>query len=446
MKKIVAISGASIIAIGLLIGALQILLGNSFMPTETLNGIKVSWIKFDKACSTVEEKLSDYTLELETLTGESIELKIPIKVSLNKDQISLDSVFWLKRLVQGAQYNLDTSITYEQADITKSIESSGLLEKSNTIKSEDAYISDFDTLSIEKEVQGNELDNEVLVQQVKQAISKLSPTLNILESGGYNTPKITESKIRENLASRGSNFNFTITYEFGGKQYKFNREYLESGDYIELNSDGTEKIKEEAISDFVSTMNSDLSTLGRGINFKTTARGTIYVPGGNWGWWMDTSKTATNLKDLISAGKDATGEISWRQTAPKYGAVEFDNYVEIDLTKQHLYLYKNNSLIGDWDIVSGLSSDPNRKTPAGIFKLTYKEKNAVLRGEGYESPVTYWMPFNGGIGMHDASWRSSFGGSIYTYNGSHGCINMPFNGAKTVYENIDSSYAIICYY
>ena len=446
MKRIVAILGASTIAIGLLIGALQILFGNSFMPTEALNGIKVSWLKFDKACSIVEEKLSDYTLELETLTGDTIELEIPIKVNLNRDQISLDSVFWLKRLVQGAQYNLDTSITYEQANITKSIESSGLLEKSNTIKSEDAYISDFDTLSIEREVQGNEINEEVLVQQVKQAISKLSPTLNILESGGYNTPKITESKIRENLASRGSNFNFTITYEFNGKQYKFNREYLESGDYIELNSDGTEKIKEEAISDFVSTMNSDLSTLGRGLSFKTTARGTIYVPGGNWGWWMDTSKTATNLKDLISAGKDATGEISWRQTAPKYGAVEFDNYVEIDLTKQHLYLYKNNSLIGDWDIVSGLSSDPNRKTPAGIFKLTYKEKNAVLRGEGYESPVTYWMPFNGGIGMHDASWRSSFGGSIYTYNGSHGCINMPFNGAKTVYENIDSSYAIICYY
>lgn len=446
MKRIVAILGASIIAIGLLIGALQILFGNSFMPTETLNGIKVPWIKFDEACSIVEEKLSDYTLELETLTGDNIELEIPIKVNLNRDQISLDSVFWLKRLVQGAQYNLDTSITYEQADITKSIESSGLLEKSNTIKSEDAYISDFDTLSIEREVQGNELNEEVLVQQVKQAISKLSPTLNILESGGYNTPKITESKIRENLASRGSNFNFTITYKFNGKQYKFNREYLEPGDYIELNSDGTEKIKEEAISDFVSTMNSDLSTLGRGISFKTTARGTIYVPGGNWGWWMDTSKTATNLKDLISAEKDTTGEISWRQTAPKYGTVEFDNYVEIDLTKQHLYLYKNNSLIGDWDIVSGLSSDPNRKTPAGIFKLTYKEKNAVLRGEDYESPVTYWMPFNGGIGMHDASWRSSFGGSIYTYNGSHGCINMPFNGAKTVYENIDSSYAIICYY
>ncbi len=31
----------------------------------------------------------------------------------------------------------------------------------------------------------------------------------------------------------------------------------------------------------------------------------------------------------------------------------------------------------------------------------------------YEQPVTYWMPFNGGIGFHDADWQPYFGGDRY---------------------------------
>ena len=84
-------------------------------------------------------------------------------------------------------------------------------------------------------------------------------------------------------------------------------------------------------------------------------------------------------------------------------------------------------------------------TPPGLFSLTYKQKDAVLRGEGYASPVDFWMPFNGGIGFHDASWRNQFGGTIYKTNGSHGCINMPYNAAKTLYENVYAGMPVICY-
>ena len=80
------------------------------------------------------------------------------------------------------------------------------------------------------------------------------------------------------------------------------------------------------------------------------------------------------------------------------------------------------------DFVSGNLSK-GWGTPAGTYPLTYKQRNAVLKGEGYRTPVDYWMPFNGGIGMHDATWRSSFGGTIYKTGGSHGCINLPHRNA-----------------
>ena len=84
------------------------------------------------------------------------------------------------------------------------------------------------------------------------------------------------------------------------------------------------------------------------------------------------------------------------------------------------------------DFVSGNESR-GWATPGGAYPLTYKQRNATLRGEGYATPVSYWMPFNGGIGLHDASWRGSFGGTIYKTGGSHGCINLPPKAAKTIF-------------
>ena len=56
------------------------------------------------------------------------------------------------------------------------------------------------------------------------------------------------------------------------------------------------------------------------------------------------------------------------------------------------------------------------------------------------------MPFYGGVGIHDAdSWRSVYGGTIYQYGGSHGCINTPSAQAAVIYENIDVGTPVVCY-
>lgn len=97
-------------------------------------------------------------------------------------------------------------------------------------------------------------------------------------------------------------------------------------------------------------------------------------------------------------------------------------------------------------IVTGTYTNTGRRTPEGVYILNYKTTDTISEGLLGTAGLCTWMPFNGGIGMHDANWRSSFGGNIYMYNGSHGCINMPTAGAKTVYNAIDKTYAIICYY
>ena len=104
-------------------------------------------------------------------------------------------------------------------------------------------------------------------------------------------------------------------------------------------------------------------------------------------------------------------------------------------------------LTGHADILmKGGNAAKGWSTPAGAYSITYKQRNATLKGQGYATPISYWMPFNGGIGFHDATWQAYFGGDRYTYAGSHGCINMPLDAAATLYSIIDTNVPIVCFY
>ena len=146
---------------------------------------------------------------------------------------------------------------------------------------------------------------------------------------------------------------------------------------------------------------------------------------------------STSLQ-VIRSGNQVTREPVWLQRGAAHGEFDYgDTYVEVNLTAQHLFFYKDGELIIESDFVSGKSSK-GWDTPAGAYPLTYKQRNATLRGEDYETPVSYWMPFNGNIGLHDADWRDSFGGTIYKNNGSHGCLNLPPKTAQIIYEHISA--------
>lgn len=111
-----------------------------------------------------------------------------------------------------------------------------------------------------------------------------------------------------------------------------------------------------------------------------------------------------------------------------------DEYIEVDISDQKLYYYVNNELVVETPIITGY--DNKHDTRLGSFQIYEKTKGRYLAGEDYRVWVDYWMRFDKGIGLHDASWRHGvFGGEIYKKNGSHGCVNMPSDKAAYVYEN-----------
>ena len=151
------------------------------------------------------------------------------------------------------------------------------------------------------------------------------------------------------------------------------------------------------------------------------------------------------LTELLLNGEQLTREPAYFQIAQQYGTDDIgDTYVEVNLTAQHLFFYKEGSLVLETDYVSGnLSKEYG--TPTGTYPVQYKENDATLVGEDYATPVKYWMPFNANIGFHDAPWRKAFGKDFYLTKGSHGCINMPPAKAKKMFENIKRGVAVVVY-
>lgn len=149
-------------------------------------------------------------------------------------------------------------------------------------------------------------------------------------------------------------------------------------------------------------------------------------------------------KVFVISTKD---NLSLVRYADKTGYIYSDNlellpslFVEVDISDQELNLYKDNESILCSPVVTGKTSTP---TNEGYFDIDWMTTDTYLKGAGYCTHVDYWMPFDGGIGLHDAPWRDSFGGDIYVDNGSHGCVNLDNNTASIIYDNVEPGSRVL---
>lgn len=181
--------------------------------------------------------------------------------------------------------------------------------------------------------------------------------------------------------------------------------------------------------------------------FKTTAGSTIDVPVAAAGQTVDGNKLYESIYKAIDEKKSATVEAVYSDAKVEetgefvtYGG----NYCEVDLTNQMVYVYKDGKQVVSSQCVTGCIAK-GHGTPTGVYSIFSMDKDRYLRGDGYKSWVNFFVPFNGGIGFHDASWRSTFGGNIYLYSGSHGCINMPYAEVKKLFANVSMGETVIVY-
>ena len=221
-----------------------------------------------------------------------------------------------------------------------------------------------------------------------------------------------------------------------------NHEQINQWVYIDENADV--QVDHDKLQEWINSMTDKYSSSKMNMDFTTTSGSVIKLNVPVSGETIDANALFEDVLQCLTDKVSGERDVPYTESASGISKNFGGNYVEVDLTNQKLYLYKNSELLMSSNIVSG-SVSQSHMTPTGVYKVYSMEKNTVLRGADYASPVSFWMPFNGGVGFHDATWRSSFGGTIYQYNGSHGCINMPYEKAKTLYNNISTGYYVVVY-
>ena len=241
-----------------------------------------------------------------------------------------------------------------------------------------------------------------------------------------------------------------VSVNFQGTQEQISRDMLKS--WLKQGEDGTYSFDESIVKPVVIGWSEKYNTYGKPRDFQTSGGYTVHLTTGDYGWRVWQDKTTEALMQVLNAGTGGVVEAVWLQQGQKYGGNDMNGtYVEVSISEQRMWFYKNGTCLVDTPVVTGNPNQGNGTPSGGVWRLKDKKSPSVLVGRRpdgsieYETPVTYWMPFNGGIGIHDLSSRSSYGGDIYLYNGSHGCINTPMDAVRTIYENIVVNNPVVVY-
>ena len=432
-----------------------------FVVGTIINGVPVSGMTTADAEAYIEGYFNGgYTLEIEDTEGvrEAItDTSIGYTVDVTGD---LEAI--LKEENDGGRvsgpgvehrYTVDAELKYDEAALRALLENMAFVK--NASPTSDAYITPYEegkAFSIVPEVQGTEIDMDKLMAAVKDALNSQTRLLKVENLDCYKTIQVTadNADLNQMCANLNRYKDINITYVFGDQQEILPG--LEAVKWIDGVSGSTVQVNQQKVAEYVKYLADKYDTYGKPHTFTSTSGRQVSV-NGDYGWQINQAEEAVALTRMVQNGTNQTREPAYSRIAASRTGNDFGTtYVEVDMGLQHIYMYENGTLIAEAPIVTG-NVAKGWTTPEGLYTLYYKERDRVLRGPkradgtySYESPVSYWMPFNGGIGLHDASWRGKFGGEIYKNNGSHGCINIPPKTAAVIYEHVYKGIPILCFY
>ena len=423
-----------------------------FFEGTWINGIDCS----GKTAYEVETALA----EPQMITGEQINyqyLSTGETLQLLKNQKPYE---WIKGFYEQKSYTVAENVAYDKTLLQQQVTALNCAKTENQTAPENAYVAFKDNqFQIVPETEGTQLNVKQAYRILDQAVADTQASIDFgTAPDAYVSAEVTQNDPELQSALEACN-NYTkasITYTFGDQTATLDGNTIK--DWLQFDEKGQllmdDNTFHQHIADYVAQLAATYNTVGTEREFHTTSGRTVYVYSSVYGWAIDQAAEAAQLAQEIQSGTQTTREPIYEQTANSHGLNDLGNtYIEVDLSNQHMYYYQSGSLIFDSEFVSGNMSYSDRQTHAGIFTLYSKTSPSVLRGDKkpdgtyeYEEPVDYWMPFDGGIGFHDAPWRDAFGGDIYLTNGSHGCINLPPENAAVLYSIIDYNVPIVCFY
>ena len=486
-KKTRAVIGGVAAAAAIAYGGGVFYYQSHFLPNTYESGINLGGMTAEAADMGLKGAVLD-SMEIVSVRGsETLDLSGVDAVkhfNPSLEGIKAQNAFmWPAAFFGSREAGIGFSTSYDVWKLSDAVDGLKLIDTQPEDIARDAYISaDLETgvYEIVPENTGFDIDVSKLKREIRNALDNGIVSLNIENSDVYHRPSVTaedeELKVRAAFMNELNEAN--VYLDLGaGMNNRLTGEELSGM----INRDGT--VNENGVRSFVSELAETYDTCSpEGERTIINHAGVNKTFKSDYGWKLDQEETVNAIIEGLNqhlagngAGDDAADdaessktqvldediseifktvdmEAVWDKKAAMHGDRDYGySYIEIDMGEQKVYAYVDGVCVLETPCVTGKMT-ADRMTPEGLYSIRAKQRNRVLVGykpDGsidYRSPVKFWMPFNGGIGLHDASWRSEFGGELYVNGGSHGCINLPREAAQKIYDLCYKDMPVICYY
>lgn len=458
-----------LIGIGIAVGIVGIayLSVSAFFKTHFYFNTSINGADFSlKSVKDVEDYMIDqvegYVLTIiekndvkETISGTEISLKYKESEEIEDALKSQEPLLWPKAFFDERSTDVTIHVSYDETKLKEKIGNLQTLQVEQTVPVNAYPKYDGEQFVIEPEVTGTAVDREVLDEKVNQYITEFKSELNMMEDNCYKLPKYTSDseelkKVCDELNKYlTASITYTMTENVVIDRTVIN-EWISADDQMQI------VFNEAKIREWLTWFGDTYDTLGTTRTITSPTGKTVQVSGGDYGWSIDEDTEYVTIIEKIKAGEVVVKEPAYYQTADAHSPQDWGStYVEVDLSSQHMWLIQNGSVTLESDVVTG-EPTPAKATPTGVYKMKEKLYGTTLVGEilpetgepEYRTHVDYWMRVTwSGIGFHDATWQSAFGGTRYQDGaGSHGCINMPYNNAAALIDLVYTGMPVIIHY
>lgn len=466
---------AAKVGAGFVLAAAAIYIGGTvyfsghYFPSTSVSGDDISFQSPQNFGTALTAKSQNYTAHIEgynlslDLKGTDIDLAADGAALASDIKAQQNAFAWPAEIFKTHSTSGDATIRFN-ADKLAALLSPQIAEVNKaatqptnaTLK----FVDSDNKFTIVDDVAGTALDEAATTQFITDAITALQPTIKLTEKCLVQ-PAITADSdtIKGAQAAANAYLVGDLNLTFAG-QTATTITNKEIGQWVNLAADGNVSLNTDAIAAWATdTLAPKLNTVGTERTYTRPDGQTFKVSGGTYGWQVDAAALAKNIADSIQSGSNAALEIPTSQAAGAWnglGKQDWSNtYIDANLSSQHAVMYKDGQAVWESDFVSG-NTAKGYDTPTGVYTVNgNKGVNQTLIGldynrdgePDYKSHVDYWISFvDNLIAFHDAPWRGSFGGNIYTYNGSHGCINLPPQAAAQLYDLADVGTVVVCHF
>ena len=426
-----------------------------FLPNTQVEAVEISNMSLEQAQKTMDDQHKNQTFQIKLDNQVVKEFKKSDFGMESNSKATLESILdaqnpwtWGSSFFSSKKSTAKKS-TFNQEVLTQQLnalrQELDQLNQGRT-QTQDASINkDATGYVITPEVQGNSFDVEQAMKVIEKALKSGKTDINLNDYLQKPNVASTDAHLQEELNTINKVAQIQANYSINGTTFQIPTELI--ADWLTYENKKV-TINQEKVTAYVQQLADQYNTSTNPTTFNSTRQGTVSVPAGTLSWSIQVADEAAALSEQILAGENFTRSPITKGSAKASQPLVGNTYIEVDLTNQHMWYYKDGAVVIETDVVTGKPTTP---TPKGVDYIWKKERNATLRGTNddgskYASPVSYWMPVDWtGVGIHDSDWQPAYGGNLWQTRGSHGCVNTPPSVMAQLFNAVEVGTPVVIF-